>query len=589
MSKQPLLLNKYRVGFVILLLAVAALGLIWRVIELKVVHHEFLQDQSNARVVRNLEIPAHRGMILDRNGEPLAISTPVVTIWANPQEVDLRQSDKISGLAKLLGTKEKLIREKIGRKKTKEFVYLKRRLKPETGEQIKQLDIQGIYLQKEYRRYYPSAEVFGHVLGFTNIDEKGIEGLELLYDEWLSGVPGKRRVLMDRLGQIIAIDENLTQPSPGKDLYLSMDRRIQYLAYYELKRAIKKHNASGGSAVVVDIKNGEILAMVNQPGFNPNRPGDRDPKRYKNRAVTDQFEPGSTVKPLTIMAALQSRRFSPGTKVETGTGWMMVGRKTIKDTHGYGTIDVSTVLQKSSNVGTSKIALQLPKELIWDTYESFGFGQDTGSTFPGEMFGRLVKPRRISKIAQATIAFGYGVTATTLQLAQVYSTIAREGKILPVSFVKQESVPEQLGEANIKPKYVKRVKKMMERVVETGGTAIQAAIPGYKVAGKTGTVKKVSKEGGYTEKNYLSVFAGIAPASEPRLAMAIMVDNPQQDVYYGGLVAGPVFSKVMSGALRLMNVSPDNIGQKTNQAAVNKQIQGIIEERDAARMEQAAL
>jgi len=587
MSKQPLLLNKYRVGFIALTLIIAALGLIWRVVDLKVVRHDFLKNQSNARVIRNLDISAHRGMILDRNGAPLAISTPVVTIWANPQEVELQNDQKIGQLAKLLGQKENSIRDKVSRKKNKEFVYLKRRVKPETGGQIKKLDIKGIYLQKEYRRYYPSAEVFGHVVGFTNIDEKGIEGLELLYDEWLSGIPGERRVLRDRLGQIIAIDENLRLPSPGKNLRLSMDRRIQYLAYYELKKAIKKHNAIGGSAVLMDIKSGEILAMVNQPGFNPNRLNDREPKRYKNRAVTDQFEPGSTVKPLTIMAALQTKRFSPDTMIETGTGWMMVGRKTIKDTHGYGTIDVSTVLQKSSNVGTSKIALKLPKDTLWDTFAEFGFGQDTGSTFPGEMFGRLVKPRRISKIEQATISFGYGVTSTALQLAQVYSTIARDGKIIPVSFLIQEQAVQEIGQVNINPKYIKRVRKMMERVVETGGTALQAAIPGYKVAGKTGTVKKVSQAGGYTEKNYLSVFAGIAPASKPRLAMAIMVDNPQNEAYYGGLVAGPVFSKVMAGALRLMNITPDNIHDKTKKHSLNTQIEAILQERDG--LEQAAL
>ncbi|MFK5983929.1 MAG: penicillin-binding transpeptidase domain-containing protein [Pseudomonadota bacterium] len=571
------MLHKHRIHFVSIIFTVIAMGLLWRVTDLKILSQDFYQGQSDARIVRNLEIVAHRGMIMDRNGEPLAISTPVVTVWANPREMDLTEVDGIKRLADLLKKNRAALQRKLKRKKDKSFIYLKRRINPDIGKRIKALGLKGVFLQREYRRYYPSAEVSGHIIGFTNIDEKGIEGLELLYDEWLSGIAGKKRVIRDRLGRVIAIDANMLAPQPGKQLTLSLDRRVQYLAYAELKKAMKKHKAKSGSAVILDIRTGEVIAMVNQPGFNPNKLSDRKAANYKNRAVTDQYEPGSTVKPLTIMAALQSKRFSVATKVETGDGWFMVGRKTIKDTHANGTIDLPTIIQKSSNVGTSKIALKLPKEMLWNTFASFGFGGDTGSSFPGETFGRLVQPRRIHKIEQATMSFGYGVTATALQLAQVYSTIARHGKIIPVSFLKQTEKPEIMGKADIEPKYIKRVIKMMELVLQPGGTAAKVAIPGYRVAGKTGTVKKVSKKGGYTEKKYMAVFAGFAPASNPRLAMAIMIDEPSQSGFYGGVVAGPVFKNVMAGALRLLDISPDNIKHRITNSVVQKQIEQAID------------
>ena len=553
-----------------MILIVVCCALIWRVLDLQVINNEFLQGQGNARVLRQLEVTAHRGMITDRNGYPLAISTPVSSIWINPKEFEA-DNKKIYQFAKLLKLNSQYIKNKIKKRANKEFVYIKRRISPDLAQQILDMNIKGIHAQREYRRYYPDGEIFGHVLGFTDVDDNGQEGMELAYNEWLSGQSGSKRVVKDRLGQIIAIEEQIAAPQPGKDLSLSLDRRVQYLAYKVLKETVQKHKAKSGSIVVLDIETGEVIAMVNQPGFNPNRLQDRKSKLYRNRAITDLFEPGSTMKPISIAAALNSGRYNPDTKVETGDGWFMIKGKTIKDTHAYGMIDVSTVLQKSSNVGTSKIALSLPKSLLWDTYYSFGFGSDTGSGFPGESSGRLVRPRRISKIEQATLSFGYGMSVTNLQLTNAYSTIARLGKKIPVSFLSQNDSDKHLDEnlnasvqqqtVQLSPRSLVQVGKMMESVVKQGGTAPQASVSGYKVAGKTGTVKKASRQGGYTKKKYSAVFAGYAPASKPKLAIVVMIDEPDNGDYYGGLVAAPVFSKVMSGALRLFNIDPDDISQ----------------------------
>ena len=412
-------------------------------------------------------------------------------------------------------------------------------------------------------------------MGFTDVDDNGQEGMELAYNEWLSGQSGSKRVVKDRLGRIIAIEEQVKAPQPGNDLSLSLDRRIQYLAYKELKKTVLKHKAKSGSIVVLDIETGEVIAMASQPGFNPNRLQDRKSRLYRNRAITDLFEPGSTMKPISIAAALNSGRYSPGTQIKTGDGWFMINGKTIKDTHAYGTIDVSTVIQKSSNVGTSKIALSLPKPLLWDTYYSFGFGSDTGSGFPGESSGRLVRPRRVSKIEQATLSFGYGMSVTNLQLANAYGIIARQGEKKPVSFLSQAHFEQKSSDNNtmlaaadifdervsLSSRALQQVNKMMQTVVQSGGTAPQAAVAGYKVAGKTGTVKKTSRSGGYTKKKYSAVFAGYAPASAPKMAIVVMIDEPDNGDYYGGLVAAPLFSTVMSGALRLLNIDPDDISQ----------------------------
>lgn len=563
-------IQPYRIRFIYFILIVVCCALIWRVLDLQVINNEFLKGQGNARVLRQLEVTAHRGMITDRNGYPLAISTPVSSIWIDPKEFEA-DNKKIYQFAKLLKLNSQYIKNKIKKRANKEFVYIKRRISPDLAQQILDMNIKGIHAQREYRRYYPDGEIFGHVLGFTDVDDNGQEGMELAYNEWLSGQSGSKRVVKDRLGQIIAIEEQIAAPQPGNDLSLSLDRRVQYLAYKVLKETVQKHKAKSGSIVVLDIETGEVIAMANQPGFNPNRLQDRKSKLYRNRAITDLFEPGSTMKPISIAAALSSGRYNPDTKVETGDGWFMIKGKTIKDTHAYGMIDVSTVLQKSSNVGTSKIALSLPKSLLWDTYYSFGFGSDTGSGFPGESSGRLVRPRRVSKIEQATLSFGYGMSVTNLQLTNAYSTIARLGKKIPVSFLSQNDSDKHLDEnlnasvqqqtVQLSPRSLVQVGKMMESVVKQGGTAPQASVSGYTVAGKTGTVKKASRQGGYTRKKYSAVFAGYAPASKPKLAIVVMIDEPDNGDYYGGLVAAPVFSKVMAGALRLFNIDPDDISE----------------------------
>ncbi len=570
-------IQPYRIKFIYLILAVVVCALIWRVLDLQVLNNEFLKGQGNARVLRQLEVTAHRGMITDRNGYPLAISTPISSIWINPKEFDA-ENKKIYQLAKLLKLNSQYIKNKIKKRASKEFVYIKRRINPGLAQQIMNLSITGVHVQREYRRYYPDGEIFGHVLGFTNVDDNGQEGMELAYNDWLSGDSGSKRVVKDRLGRIIAIEEQIKAPEPGKNLSLSLDRRVQYLAYKALKKAVQKHKAKSGSVVVLDIESGEVIAMANQPGFNPNRLQDRKSRLYRNRAITDLFEPGSTMKPISIAAALNSGRYSPGTQIETGDGWFMIAGKTIKDTHAYGTIDVTTVIQKSSNVGTSKIALNLPKSMLWDTYYSFGFGNDTGSGFPGESSGRLERPRRVSKIEQATLSFGYGMSVTNLQLTNAYSTIARRGKKVPVSFLLQS---EQQNNSDINTttqqtilsaRSLRQVSKMMEGVVTKGGTAPQAAVTGYRVAGKTGTVKKTSRKGGYTEKKYSAVFAGFAPASNPKLAIVVMIDEPDNGEYYGGLVAAPIFSTVMSGALRLFNIDPDDIRQPDMASQIEQSI-----------------
>ncbi len=560
-------IQAYRIKFVYLILLIVVALLVWRVLQLQF-DNEFLLGQGNARVLRQLEVTSHRGMITDRNGYPLAISTPVSSIWVNPGEFDI-SNKKITQLSRLLKLNSRYLKAKIKKRAKKEFVYLKRRINPDLAQRIMNLDIKGVHIQREYRRYYPDGEIFGHVLGFTDVDDNGQEGMELAYNDWLAGESGKKRVVKDRLGRIIAIEEQIKAPSPGNDLKLSLDRRIQYLAYKALKKTVQKHKAKSGSVVVLDIASGEVIAMVNQPGFNPNRLQDRKSSLYRNRAITDLFEPGSTMKPISIAAALNTGRYSPGTQIDTGDGWFMIDGKTIKDSHAYGKIDVSTVLKKSSNVGASKIALSLPKSLLWDTYYSFGFGSDTGSGFPGESSGRLVRPRRVSRIEQATLSFGYGMSVTNLQLANAYSTIARQGKKRAVTFILQDdqsSDTSQMGaelastqRVLLSERSLKQVALMMRGVVSDTGTAPKAAVRGYKVAGKTGTVKKTSKKGGYTRKKYSAVFAGFAPASDPKLAIVVMIDEPNNGVYYGGLVAAPAFSTIMSGALRLLNIDPDDI------------------------------
>ncbi|MCO6414211.1 MAG: penicillin-binding protein 2 [Thiogranum sp.] len=522
--------------------------------QLQLFDREFLQTQGQARHLRVVQVPAHRGMITDRNGEPLAISTPVQSVWVNPREL-LPSHTALSRVSSLLGLDGDHLQGLIGQRQDREFVYLKRHISPDLAQQVLALEVPGVYLQDEYRRYYPAGEVAGHLIGFTNVDDRGQEGVELAYDDWLSGESGAKRVIKDGRRHIIQNVENIRSAQPGKNLTLSIDRRIQYLAYRELKAAVRKHKARSGSIVVMDSRSGEVLALVNQPSFNPNNRSRLRPDKLRNRAVTDLFEPGSTMKPFMVAAALESGKYHTGTTINTSPGMFQVGVNTVRDMHNYGTLDMTGVLRKSSNVAVSKIALSLEPEGLWKVLSGAGFGVSTGSGFPGEADGYLAHFYRWRDIERATLAFGYGLSVTGMQLAQAYTVFANDGYRAPVTLLQREE-PAQLTKV-FTPSVARSVRLMMESVVQEGGTAPLAAVKGYRVAGKTGTVHK-SVAGGYSEDRYLSIFAGMAPASDPRLVAVVIINEPGGDEHYGGLVAGPVFSSVMAGALRLLNVTPDD-------------------------------
>ena len=542
-------------------LGLAASALVARAVDLNVVRKDFLQGQGDARYLRVVAEPAHRGMITDRFGEPLAISTPVDSVWANPQEL-INQRDGWPKLAKVLGIKRDALERLLANYRDKEFVYLKRRVNPDVAQAVMALEIPGVALEPEYRRYYPAGEVTAHVVGFTNIDDQGQEGMELAFDEQLRSTPGAKRVIKDRLGRIVENVERVSEPHPGQDIALSIDRRLQYLAYRELKAAVQLNRADAGTAVILDVHTGEVLAMVNQPAYNPNNRGEIKRSHLRNRAVTDVFEPGSTIKPFTVAAALETGRFNPQTLVDTTPGRLRIGSKVIHDFRNYGIIDVATIIQKSSNVGASKMALSLDPEYLWRAFASVGLGESTGSGFPGESAGLLTDYGAWNDIERATISYGYGLSVTALQLARAYAALATDGRPLPVSFLRRGAGEADELAAVYQPRVsvanLRAVRHMMEAVVDEGGTGTRAAVPGYRIAGKTGTVKK-SGAGGYREDSYLALFAGIAPASAPRLAMVVMIDEPRGEKYYGGAVAGPVFSNVMAGALRMLDVPPDDL------------------------------
>ena len=554
--------DKQRLVMLALMLVFITFMLVWRAVDLHVVSKEFLQNQGDARYLREVSEPADRGMIVDRNGEALAISTPVDSVWANPKELIKARGDWVRLCVELnLGINE--LQQLLANHSSKEFVYLKRHVIPEIAQRVEALKVPGVFLTRENRRYYPAGEVASHVLGFTNIDDRGQEGVELAMDEWLRGTPGSKRVIKDRLGQIVEEVEQVRLPQRGDDVVLTIDRRIQYLAYRELKAAVQKHQAKSGSAVILDAHNGEILAMVNQPSYNPNNRDALQLDHLRNRAVTDVFEPGSTVKPFTVAAALQSGKYEPQTIVDTTPGLYRVGRKVIRDFRNYGAIDVATVIQKSSNVGASKLALAIEPRILWNIFAGAGFGETTGVSFPGESTGLLSDHYSWRDIERATLSYGYGMSVTALQLARAYTLFANDGSIKPVTLVRNNQYGDDpsryyRAEPVLNETTVKQVRRMMQLVVQDGGTGMNAQVPGYRIAGKTGTVKK-SGDGGYIEDSYLSVFAGIAPATNPRLVMVVMVNEPQGEKYYGGDVAAPVFAKVMSGALRLLDVPPDDL------------------------------
>ncbi|MDH3414058.1 MAG: penicillin-binding protein 2 [Gammaproteobacteria bacterium] len=536
------------------ILVLAFSGLMWRAIDLQLNHKDFLQTEGNARYLRVMKVLAHRGKILDRNGYPLAISTPVDSVWANPRELRSRGVN-FNRLVKLLGLDGRQLQREIQARKDREFIFLKRQLDPALAARVMALGIEGVYLQREYRRYYPMGEVAAHVVGFTNVDDMGQEGIELTFEELLRGKSGSKRVLRDRIGQIVADVERIRAPKSGQDLVLSMDKRIQYLAYRRLLAAVKHNRARAGSAVVLDARTGEVLAMVNQPSYNPNNRSDRVGSRFRNRAVTDVFEPGSTTKPFTIAAALGSGRFDTESVVDTAPGHIKVGKYVVKDSRNHGKIDLGTIVKKSSNVGASKIALALPSEDLWQTFSRFGFGQVTGGGFPGEAEGVFTHYFEWGDVHKATLSYGYGISVTALQLARAYAAIANEGRLPRVTFEFVKGIPP--APRVISEDVALKLRRMLEAVISSGGTGTRAQLDGYRVAGKTGTVRKVTP-GGYSEDRYVALFAGFAPMSAPRIVTVVVIDEPAAGDYYGGEVAAPVFADITEGALRLLGVAPDD-------------------------------
>ncbi|HEX5959655.1 MAG TPA: penicillin-binding protein 2 [Rhodanobacteraceae bacterium] len=545
-------------------LAIATLGLVARAVDLQVVHQAFLQKQGDARFLREVEIPVSRGTIYDRNGVPLAVSTPMLSLWANPDEL-LQHPERIPELARALGVNAVELNRKLQKHNEREFVYLRRLMQPEAAKAILALDIPGVNAQREYKRFYPDGAATAHVLGFTNIDDRGQEGLELAYDGWLAGKPGEKRVIRDRLGRIVENVEQIRAPVPGHDLTLSIDSRIQYLAYSALSAAVARRHAGSGSMVILDPRNGEIIAMVNVPSYNPNDIDGSKPAQRRNRAVTDVTEPGSTMKPFTITTALESGEWTPTTMLDTSPGWFMIDGHTVRDDgnvmrlSGNGRIDVSQVITYSSNVGASKISLTLTPQQMDGVLHRFGFGASTGSGFPGEVGGYIPPPRTWGDFVKATIAFGYGLNVTALQLAQAYAAIADGGIRHTPTFVKGGDNPG----ARVEPADIAgEVMAMLRTVVSPEGTAPQAAIADYSVAGKTGTAH-LAVAGGYSDNRYAALFCGIVPASAPRLVGVVVIRDAggQGGEYFGGLVSAPVFREVMTGALRLLDIPPDNVRQ----------------------------
>ena len=550
-------LYPWRFRIVLALLALLVGVIAWRIVDLQVMDQGFLKGQGDARSVRHIPIPAHRGLITYRNGEPLAVSTPVTTLWGNPKELQAARA-RWPELAEALGQDAAVLSERLQSQASREFMYLVRGLTPEQGQEILDLKIPGVYAQEEFRRFYPAGEVAAHVVGFTDIDDRGREGMELAYDEWLAGVPGKRQVLKDRRGRLIKDVQVTKNAKPGKAMALSIDLRLQYLAHSELRNVVHEYGAKAASLVMVDVKTGEILAMANQPTYNPNNRRNLQPAAMRNRAMIDVFEPGSTVKPFSIAAALATGKYQPDSVVNTLPGWMRIGRYTIRDVSRGGMLSLTGILMKSSNVGISKIALDIGAEPVYAVMQQAGFGQDTGLGFPGERVGNLPNHRKWRDAETASLAYGYGLSVTAVQLAHAYAVLGNQGTNVPLSLLRLDRA--QDGVQVIDKQISGTVLQMLRAVVEEeGGGGARAKVPGYHVGGKSGTAKKISGTGGYTKDAYRSFFAGVAPLSNPRIAAVVVVDEPSKGQYYGGLVAAPVFGKVMARALRLMNVAPDNL------------------------------
>ncbi|MGY8818859.1 MAG: peptidoglycan D,D-transpeptidase FtsI family protein [Pseudomonadales bacterium] len=552
-------LYPWRFRIVLALLALMVGAIAWRIVDLQVLDQGFLKGQGDARSVRHIPIPAHRGLMTDRHGEPLAVSTPVTTLWANPREMQSAQA-RWPELAEALGQDTAGLHQRLKDQAEREFMYLVRGLTPEQGQRVLDLEIPGVYAQEEFRRFYPAGEVAAHVVGFTDIDDHGREGMELAYNEWLAGVPGKRQVLKDRRGRLIKDVQVVKNAKAGKALALSLDLRLQYLAHRELRNALLEFGAKAGSLVVLDVKTGEVLAMVNQPTYNPNNRRNLQPAAMRNRALTDLFEPGSTMKPISMSAALETGRWKPSDLVEVWPGSLRIGRYTIRDvsrTEGR-ELSLTGILINSSNVGMSKVAFDIGGAAIHEVMRKIGFGQDTGLGFPGERVGNLPTHREWRQAETATLSYGYGLSVTAVQLAHAYGALANDGRLVPMSLTRVDHKPE--GVEVVSPEVAKTLQGMLQEVIEAPRGVFRAQVPGYHVAGKSGTARKASTDSrGYQENAYRSMFAGFGPMSDPRIAIAVVIDEPSKSGYYGGLVSAPVFSRVMSGALRLMNVAPDNL------------------------------
>lgn len=563
--KTKLSIPLWRYFLVVLSLALLPVLAVWHITSLQVMPnteqgYEFLQGQSDARTVRTEVIPAYRGVIADRRGTPLAVSTPVVSLWANPNLLDAN-SESVVALSRALNITADQFRQKLKRYSNKEFMYLARHLTPDAALKILNLEVPGVYARDEYKRFYPAGEVVAQLVGFTNIDDRGQEGMELAYNSLLTGVPGSKKVLKDLKGRVIKDLALVSSEKPGENLQLSIDLRLQYAAYRELKTAVARHNASSGSIVILDVESGEVLAMANQPSFNPNDRRQLNTDALRNRATTDLLEPGSLMKPLTMAAALESGKFKTNTAIDTSPGYFRVGKKTFVDPVNYGQIDIAKILAKSSQVGTTKVALALEPDHIRDMFQRLGIGESPGTGFPGESPGSLPHYRNWKPVARANFAFGYGLSATALQLAQAYAVLANDGVRKPVTLLKvssdnsEDSADNSPGEQVLSKKIAYQTRQMLKTVTEKGGTGTKAAIAAYEVAGKTGTVHKVGKHG-YEKNRYLSLFAGMVPVERPRLVTVVIIDDPRGKHYYGGLVAAPVFSSVTADALRILNIPP---------------------------------
>lgn len=538
-------------------LLLGMLGLVFRMAHLSIFDRSFLMGQSESRVVRLVDIPSYRGMILDRNNVPLAVSAPVDSIWVNPQILKLNPN-QLSALAQILHLTLPELKQKINPNSEREFVYLARTVPPDIADRIKALKIFGIFFQREYRRFYPSGDISAHVLGFTNIDDNGQEGLELAYNDWLKGVPGKRQVVKDRLGETVANLGVVRSPQEGHDLTLSIDSRIQYLAYTSLQQALPKYNAESGSIVVLNVQTGEILGMANLPCFNPNARIGHNLNAYRNRAATDMFEPGSTMKSFSIASALASGRYKAESTVNTNPGYMTVDKFTIRDHDGNnGVINLKQVLEKSSNVGAAKITLSLPSEDLWRILHIMGFGASTESGFPGESPGMLIKEHFHHPANLATMSYGYGLSATLLQLTRAYAIFAAHGVKREVSFIKADQQEIPAGEQVIPQKLADEMLSLLEATADAKSGA-KAQIPGYRIGGKTGTAYTAS-HGGYKKDYYNSSFIGIAPLSNPQLVVAVVLHGVHGGQHYGAQVSAPIFETVMEGALRYLNIPPDDL------------------------------